>query len=58
MVVPDTAPIRKVVNLAGLGWTVPQDRTVGEALIRLRAEVTPQLGEEAWVSAPDAPFYY
>jgi anti-anti-sigma factor len=58
VVVPDTAPIRKIVNLAGLGWTVPQDGSVGEALARLKAEVTPQLGEEAWVSGPDAPFYY
>jgi anti-anti-sigma factor len=58
VVVPDTAPIRKIVNLAGLGWTVPQDRSVPEALSRLRAEVTPQLGEESWVSSPDAPFYY
>jgi anti-sigma B factor antagonist len=58
VVVPDRAPIRKIVNLAGLGWTVPHDRTVQEALTNLRAEVTPQLGEEAWVSGPDAPHYY
>jgi anti-sigma B factor antagonist len=58
VVVPDEAPIRKIVNLAGLGWTVPHDKSVGEALVNLRAEVTPQLGEEAWVSGPDAPFYY
>jgi len=58
VVVPDEAPIRKIINLAGLGWTVPHDKSVPEALTRLRAEVTPQLGEEAWVSAPDAPHYY
>ena len=58
VVVPDGAPIRKIVTLAGLGWTVPQDRTVAESLANLRAEVTPQLGEEAWVSPPDAPHYY
>jgi anti-anti-sigma factor len=58
VVVPDEAPIRKIVNLAGLGWTVPQDKTVGEALANIRAEVTPQLGEEAWVSGPNAPYYY
>lgn len=58
VVVPDDAPIRKIVNLAGLGWTVPHDRTVPEALQRLRAEVAPQLGEENWVSSPDSPFYY
>src|SRR5438477_13104779 len=58
VVVPDEAPIRKIINLAGLGWTVPHDKTVREALTRLRAEVAPQLGEEAWVSAPDAPHYY
>jgi anti-anti-sigma factor len=58
VVVPDDAPIRKIINLAGLGWTVPHDKTVAEALVRLRAEVTPQLGEEAWVSAPDSPHYY
>ena len=58
VVVPDEAPIRKIINLAGLGWTVPHDKSVPEALTRLRAEVTPQQGEEAWVSAPDAPHYY
>jgi anti-anti-sigma factor len=58
VVVPDGAPIRKIVNLAGLGWTVPSDKTVAEALTNLRAEVSPQLGEEAWVSAPDSPHYY
>jgi anti-anti-sigma factor len=58
VVVPDTAPIYKLVNLAGLGWTVPQDRSVPEALTKLKAEVTPELGEEAWVSGPDAPLYY
>jgi anti-anti-sigma factor len=58
VVVPDTAPIYRLVNLAGLGWTVPQDRSVAEALTKLKAEVTPQLGEEAWVSGPDAPLYY
>jgi anti-anti-sigma factor len=58
VVVPDTTPIHKIVNLAGLGWTVPQDRSVAEALAQLKAEVTPQLGEDAWVSGPDAPLYY
>jgi anti-anti-sigma factor len=58
VVVPDGAPIRRIVNLAGLGWTVPHDKTVAESLTNLRAEVTPQLGEEAWVSAPDSPNYY
>ena len=58
VVVPDDAPIRKIVNLAGLGWTVPQDKSVPEALVNLRAEVTPQLGEESWVSSPDSPYYY
>jgi anti-anti-sigma factor len=58
VVVPDSAPIFKLVNLAGLGWTVPRDPSVPEALTRLKAEVTPQLGEEAWVSGPDAPLYY
>jgi anti-sigma B factor antagonist len=58
VVVPDDAPIRKIVTLAGLGWTVPHDRSVGEALANLRAEVTPQLGEESWVSPPDSPHYY
>jgi anti-anti-sigma factor len=58
VVVPDGAPIRKIVTLAGLGWTVPHDRTQPEALTNLRAEVTPQLGEEAWVSAPDSPYYF
>jgi anti-anti-sigma factor len=58
VVVPEGAPIFKIINLAGLGWTVPQDRSVPEALTRLQAEVTPQLGEEAWVSGPDAPLYY
>jgi anti-sigma B factor antagonist len=58
VVVPDGAPIRKIVNLAGLGWTVPHDKNVPEALTNLRAEVTPQLGEEAWVSAPDSPYYF
>src|SRR3954470_4533760 len=58
VVVPDTTPVYKIVNLAGLGWTVPQDRSVDEALTKLKAEVTPQLGEEAWVSGPDAPLYY
>jgi anti-anti-sigma factor len=58
VVVPDAAPIRKIINLAGLGWTVPHDKTVPEALVRLRAEVAPQLGEEAWVSPPDSPHYY
>jgi|GraSoiStandDraft_4_1057263.scaffolds.fasta_scaffold1489394_1 anti-anti-sigma factor len=58
VVVPDTTPIYKIVNLAGLGWTVPHDRSVGEALTKLKAEVAPQLGEEAWVSGPDAPLYY
>jgi anti-sigma B factor antagonist len=58
VVVPDDAPIRQIINLAGLGWTVPHDKSVPEALERLRAEVAPQLGEEAWVSAPDAPTYY
>ena len=58
VVVPDDAPIRKIVNLAGLGWTVPQDKSVPEALVNLRAEVTPQLGEENWVSSPDSPYYY
>jgi anti-anti-sigma factor len=58
VVVPDSTPIYKIVNLAGLGWTVPHDRSVPEALTKLKAEVTPQLGEEAWVSGPDAPLYY
>lgn len=58
VVVPDTTPVYKIVNLAGLGWTVPQDRSVDEALAKLKAEVTPELGEEAWVSGPDAPLYY
>ncbi|HEX6459422.1 MAG TPA: STAS domain-containing protein [Thermoleophilaceae bacterium] len=58
VVVPDAAPIRKIVNLAGLGWTVPHDRSVPEALQRLKAEVAPQLGEENWVSSQDSPFYY
>ena len=58
VVVPDPAPIRKIVNLAGLGWTVPHDKSVPEALQRLRAEVAPQMGEENWVSSPDSPFYY
>ena len=58
VVVPDDAPIRKIVNLAGLGWTVPQDKSVPEALVNMRAEVTPQLGEESWVSSPDSPYYY
>jgi anti-anti-sigma factor len=58
VVVPDTTPVYKIVNLAGLGWTVPQDRSVDEALTKLKAEVTPELGEEAWVSGPDAPLYY
>ena len=58
VVVPDAAPIHKIVNLAGLNWTVPQDGSVREALTNLRAEVAPQLGEEAWVSGPDAPLYY
>ena len=58
VVVPEAAPIHKIVNLAGLGWTVPQDHSVSEALTKLKAEVTPQLGEEAWVSGPDAPLYY
>jgi anti-sigma B factor antagonist len=58
VVVPDEAPIRKIVTLAGLGWTVPHDKNVAESLVRMRAEVTPQLGEEAWVSAPDSPHYY
>ena len=58
VVVPDSSPIFKLVNLAGLGWTVPRDPSVPEALSKLRAEVTPQLGEEAWVSGPDAPLYY
>jgi anti-anti-sigma factor len=58
VVVPDTTPVYKIVNLAGLGWTVPQDHSVDEALTKLKAEVTPQLGEEAWVSGPDAPLYY
>lgn len=58
VVVPDDAPIRKIINLAGLGWTVPHDKTVPEALVRLRAEVTPQLGEESWVSSPESPHYY
>src|SRR3954464_10092461 len=40
VVVPDTAPIYKIVNLAGLGWTVPHDGSVAEALIKLKAEVT------------------
>jgi hypothetical protein len=58
VVVPETTPIHKIVNLAGLGWTVPQDRSVAEALTKLKAEVTPELGQEAWVSGPDAPLYY
>jgi anti-sigma B factor antagonist len=58
VVVPDSSPIFKLVNLAGLGWTVPRDPGVPEALSKLRAEVTPELGEEAWVSGPDAPLYY
>jgi anti-anti-sigma factor len=58
VVVPDHAAIRKIVNLAGLGWIVPHDKSVRKALINLRAQVTPLLGEEAWVSGPDAPFYY
>jgi anti-sigma B factor antagonist len=58
VVVPDGAPIHKIVSLAGLAWTVPQDGSVHEALTNLRAEVTPQLGEDAWVSGPDAPLYY
>ena len=58
VVVPEGAPIFKIVNLAGLGWTVPRDCSVPEALTQLRSEVTPQLGEEAWVSAPDSPHYY
>ena len=58
VVVPDDAPIRKIVNLAGLGWTVPHDKNVPEAVSRLRAEVSPQLGEENWVSNPDSPHYY
>src|SRR5919198_4260959 len=56
VVVPDGAPIHKIVNLAGLNWTVPHDGSVREALANLRAEVTPQLGEDAWVSAPDSPY--
>jgi anti-anti-sigma factor len=58
VVVPDDAPIRKIVNLAGLGWTVPSDKSVPESLSRLRAEVAPQQGQENWVSSPDSPFYY
>jgi anti-anti-sigma factor len=58
VVVPDGAPIRKIVTLAGLGWTVPQDKSVPAALTALRAEVTPRLGEESWVSGPNAPYYY
>jgi len=58
VVIPDSSPIFKLVNLAGLGWTVPRDPSVPEALSKLRAEVTPELGEEAWVSGPDAPLYY
>src|ERR671936_1788851 len=58
VVVPDGAPIRKIVNLAGLGWTVPHDRSVPEAIANLRAEVTPQLGQDAWVSSHDSPHYY
>ena len=58
VVVPETARIRKIVNLAGLAWTVPQDNSVAEALSNLKAEVVPEPGEEAWVSGPNAPFYY
>jgi anti-sigma B factor antagonist len=58
VVVPETARIRKVVNLAGLAWTVPQDLSVADALTNLRAEVAPQLGEESWVGGPNAPVYY
>ena len=58
VVVPDGAPIHKIVNLAGLNWTVPQDGSVRDALTNLRAEIAPQPREEAWVSGPDAPLYY
>ena len=58
VVVPETAAIRRVVNLAGVHWTVPRDGTVGEALVNLRAEISPKRGEESWVSGPDAPYYY
>ena len=58
VVVPEAARIRRIVSLAGLGWTVPRDRSVGEALTALRAEVSPRVGEDSWVSGPDAPPYY
>lgn len=58
VVVPDRAAVRQVVNLAGLSWTVPQDKDVAEALTNLRAEVPPRPAEDQWVSGPDAPDYF
>jgi anti-sigma B factor antagonist len=55
LVVPEDAPVSRVLKLTGVSWTVPHDRTVEDALARLRAEVRPIHGEESWLSAPDGP---
>jgi anti-anti-sigma factor len=57
IVVPADAPIKKVIKLTGVGWTVPQDESVDEALTHMRAEVRLVPGEESWVSDPNAPWY-
>jgi anti-anti-sigma factor len=50
LVVPEASPIKKVLKLTGVSWTVPHDDSVDDALARLRMEVRPVDGEESWVS--------
>jgi len=54
LVVPEGAPVSRVLKLTGVSWTVPRDRSVADALARLRAEVQVE-GEAGWLSTPDEP---
>jgi anti-sigma B factor antagonist len=57
IVVPADSPIKKVIKLTGVGWTVPQDDSVDEAVRGLRAEVRPVPGSETWNSDPNAEWW-
>ena len=58
VVVPEGAPIKKLVNISGVTWTVPRDDTVEDSLARLRVEVQPLYDEAAWMSDPEDSSFY
>lgn len=56
LVVGHDSPIRRVLKLTGVNWTLQQDPTVEDSLRKMRAEVRRAPGEEGWLSGPE-PWY-